>query len=100
MMLRAPATVPPIVLFDPATSTPADALPTAPVPAALVPIRLPCTATADARLSIRIPQLVLPEMTLPAPATVPPMVLLAPVTTSTPLVPLARAPLPLTVRPM
>ena len=61
-------------------------------PLALVPMRLPCTRSCSTRID-RIPLPLFPEMTLPAPADVPPIVLFAPDTTKIPpLLPIAVVP--------
>ena len=66
----------------PSSLMPSSPLPTAAVPAALVPTRFPCTRLADepprsAEAWNQMPLPVLPEMMFSAPATVPPIVLLA-----------------------
>src|SRR3954464_4821910 len=75
---RAPAAPPPIVLFGALLiCTPTVRLAIAPVPAALVPIKLPCTLLPEAAEppAIATPMVALPEITLPAPDAVPPTVL-------------------------
>ncbi len=78
MTFPAPALVPPIVLLDApdSISIPA-ALGTAAVPAALVPIKLPCTVfPLVPGPMIWIPKKAFPEITLRAAAVVPPIRLL------------------------
>ena len=108
MRLPAPAVVPPIVLaFELLACTPPLALGSAAVPAAFVPMRLPCT-TVLAELVERwtptpkLPLLPLPEIRFPAPLTVPPMKLpIMPVlNTSTPLCRFAMIAVPVMSVPM
>jgi hypothetical protein len=86
MILRAPGAVPPIVLPDALLmSTPPALLlegempglfGTGAIPLASVPMKLPCTRLFVAPLlAIRMPPPSSPEMTLPAPCVVPPIVL-------------------------
>ena len=82
--LRAAAVVPPRVWPVPPRETPEPALARAVVPAALVPIRLPLMTRLLVSASRAMPLEVLPEIRLPAPATVPPMV--------TPVAVMARRP--------
>ena len=71
------------------------------VPAALVPIRLPWTTVPVVRLLLRkTPLPPFPEITLPVPAAVPPIVLFGELTTWTPTAPLARAAVPAALVPM
>ena len=82
MMFRAAAVVPPTVLSGALESTtPSPTLPTAWVPETSVPMKLPCTRFPDAPPfgpKMTTPNAPLPEMRLPAPAAVPPIVLLDP----------------------
>src|SRR5881296_3191007 len=105
MTLRAAAVVPPIVLlWEPlATTIPPCTFAMAAVPAALVPIRLPCMLVPVVTLGVvsvrKIPAPLFPEITLPAPAAVPPIVLFGP-KTSTPGPALGRAAVPAALVPM
>src|SRR5439155_1345997 len=74
MTLRAAAVVPPTVLFGPPTRTPCPTLPRGEVPSAARPMTLPWISVPDEVASVWMPSEWLPEMTLPAPAAVPPMV--------------------------
>ena len=73
MMLRAPACAPPITLLKERDSilTPTT-LEIASVPAALVPIKLPCTWLFPASLPVIQMPVIWPEIRLPAPDAVPP----------------------------
>ena len=74
MRLPAPVAVPPItVLFEACTLMPMLVLPNRAVPAASVPMKLPCTVVDGVLLRL-IPML-WPEMTLRAAGARPPMVL-------------------------
>ena len=102
MMLPAPAEVPPIVapVTPPPISKPLR-FPSAVAPEISVPTKFPSTVLSDVPLPERkTPSLVLPEMTLRAPAMLPPTrFAVAPVSISTP-VPLARGVCPETAVPM
>ena len=78
MTLPAAAEVPPIVLFEPVISTPLSVLPRGRVPEKSVPMILPATrlpaAVTVPTAKMSMPKPPLAEMTLPAPATVPPIV--------------------------
>src|SRR5436309_1442883 len=77
MMLRARAFVPPIVLKWLFTSTPETVLGKTVVPLASKPMMLPCTAQPFAfGFELRATPLPLPELTLPANGTKPPITLL------------------------
>src|SRR4051812_38042268 len=96
MTLRAPALVPPMVLFvEPySIATPSDPLGTAAVPAAFVPMRLPSTVSPLAERN-QTPLAWLPEITFPEPAAVPPtMSPVEPYWIVTPLRPLPSAAVP------
>src|ERR1051326_3490531 len=96
MVLPAPVAVPPIVLLDELEKidTPFPLLAKADAPVISVPIKFPCTVFDD-EPEIETPSLPLPEITLPAPAAVPPIVLpVAPCKKNTPLLPLGIAILP------
>src|SRR5262249_22323591 len=75
---RAAALAPPIVLlFESVIATPLLLFGTAPVPAAFVPILLPCTRIDEEPAFTKMPDALfdavpLPEMTFAAPAAVPP----------------------------
>ena len=103
MTLRAPATVPPIVFewAPPNTATPAELLARAAVPVVSVPMKLPVTTLSLVPTSaIRMPWPVLPEMTLAAPAAVPPTVFdLAPPRMAIPPSVLGTAAAPVALRP-
>ena len=82
--LRDPFAVPPTIADPPEMFTPATVLPTLAVPAALRPMKLP-SIKVPLPLDTKTPEPVFPEMTFPAPAAVPPMVLLFAPSMSTPL---------------
>src|SRR5688572_12221625 len=76
MTFRAAGLAPPIVLLLVRMSIPSLTLPSAAVPAAFRPMRLPAINVPVAvGPSTQTPLEALPEITLPAPLTVPPMVL-------------------------
>src|SRR5208337_4216809 len=90
--LRAPTAVPPIVLLDDSPiRTPAALLGTASSPVASVPMKLPSTTLFVAPGSMFTPAPILPEITLPAPISVPPIVLLDDPSIRTPLALLGTA---------
>ena len=71
MTLAAPLLVPPTRFPGPPISTPVRALPSGWRPVTSVPMKFPCTRLFEP--SSVMPRFRLPEMTLPAPGTVPPM---------------------------
>ena len=73
---RVPAASPPTVLLGPWIRTPHTRLLIAAVPAAFRPMRLPYSVLWCAPWEMRMPFSLLPEITLPSPALVPPIVLL------------------------
>ena len=84
--------------------TPSSSLPRRTVPLTSVPIRLPSTRFADGAPSrpkmMATPLVPLPEMTLAAPAAMPPIVLSDPSSIRTPARELPRSTVPLTSVPM
>ncbi len=100
--LPAPAAVPPIVFNDESsTATPAFPLGAAAVPAALVPMRFPCTRLfVDPCPMMSMPLPPLPEMTLSAPGLVPPIVFWGDATIDTPSPPLPAIWVPVASTPM
>src|SRR5438552_19090243 len=101
MMLRALDVVPPtVLLFEAVLIATPPMLGSAAVPAALVPIKLPWTRLADEPPTILRPTPPLAEMTLPAPAIVPPLVFEEQLLRSTPLNELPNAAFPLASVPM
>src|SRR5665213_3668164 len=94
--------VPPMVFVEaPNSSTPFSPFARAAKPVKLVPIRLPRTLLPDEPVEICIPSSPFPEMTLPAPATDPPMTL--PVAAAPPLRAVMTTPfwvLPIAVLPL
>ena len=103
MRLPAPAVVPPIVLLDvPTILTPSPLLPSGLRPSIWGPVRLPWTMVpVTPRRSIPFPSL--PDMTLRAAGSVPPIVTLAAKAESlmdTPLPVLPKSAVPLTSVPM
>ena len=62
-----------MIVPGPYTRMPAPVFGIIAVPPAFVPMKLPCTTVPVAFMSISRPLLALPEMTLPAPADVPPI---------------------------
>ncbi len=95
MRLPAAPVVPAIVFSrEEKMFTPWPPLPRSAVPAALGPMRLPSTLFPVAPPTMLTPIPALPEMTLPAPAAVPPIVLFVAPSMITPLKPLPRAAVP------
>src|SRR5262245_1014431 len=101
MVLPAPATVPPIVLFETVLSRLIPRLFAKPeVPDALVPMKFPCTRLPDDVPLIRMPYPPLPEMILRAAVVVPPIVLVVPPAIQIPWLLLPTAPVPVTFVPI
>src|SRR5215207_2205897 len=100
--LRAPATVPPTMLPGVSRRTPTSALPRSEVPFASVPMKLPSTLL---KVALSVPEMktpfaLLPEMTLRAPALVPPITVLLEFPMRTPSWALPKSELPLKLVPM
>ena len=84
MRFPAPVVVPPTVLSNPSIRTPT-ALGSPRMPSAVVPTRLPwITFLSEATYNPKLKKSLLPEITLPSPGLVPPIVL-SPPNTSTPM---------------